>query len=94
MNENKRLYSQEDLIEARQSLGLSRRAACEITQVPYAVWTEWEKGCGYGTPPQLVFACLNLYDNLLRTQQAIMRRDLQAIVHPCLSCKFERAKLG
>lgn len=86
MNENSQIYTAQDLIDAREGLGLSRRAACDIAQVPYRIWTEWEQGCGYGTPPPLVFAFLNLYDNLRKVQNAFAKGNLRAIVYPCLSC--------
>jgi hypothetical protein len=85
-----KIYTAEDLIDARTTLGLSRRAAAYIARIPYSIWTEWERGCGYGTPPPIVFACLDLYANLQQIQRAFTARDVPSIIYPCHSCDRQR----
>ncbi len=83
------IYTAEDLIEAREALGLSRRAACNLLAVPYGVWTEWEKGCGFGTPPPILFAALNIYANACRIQEIFSGKKHSA-VQPCLHCNLQK----
>jgi hypothetical protein len=82
-------YTAEDLIETRKALGLSRRAACYLLAVPYGIWTEWEKGCGYGTPPPILFAALNIYANACRIQE-IFSGKKDSVVQPCLHCNLRK----
>jgi DNA-binding XRE family transcriptional regulator len=51
----------EQLRQARESAGLTRKQACALAGVPYDTWTTWENELRGVRPPQIVFSWLSLY---------------------------------